>query len=116
MAFVSQGLEIHSSMSETFHKHFVKVIRLYLRGFLTNHDYKIKTLLAISYCIPVKPVRRRQSSFSLLKIIIKLPVQLVPSPVNPFLHSQVYEVIASLHTAFVWQGLEIQSSMSKNVT
>ena len=68
VAFVSQGLEIHSSMSEKFNKNVVKVIRLYLRGFLSNRDYKeIKTSLSISYCIPVKP--EGQSNFDLLKII-----------------------------------------------
>ena len=60
-----QGLEIHSSMSEKFNKNVVKVIRLYLRGFLSNRDYKeIKTSLSISYCIPVKP--EGQSNFALL--------------------------------------------------
>ena len=45
--------------------------------------------------------------------VIKLPVQVVPSPVNPFLHLQIYELIPSIHLAFVWQGLEIHSSMFK---
>ena len=46
---------------------------------------------------------------------IKLPVQEFPSPVNPSLHSQVYELIRSIQLAFVSQELEIQSSMSKKV-
>ena len=45
--------------------------------------------------------------------VIKLPVQVVPSPVNPFLHLQIYELIPSIHLALVWQGLEIHSSMFK---
>ena len=43
----------------------------------------------------------------------KLPVQEFPSPVNPSLHSQVYELIWSIQLAFVSHELEIHSSMSK---
>ena len=42
-----------------------------------------------------------------------LPAHLLPFPVNPSLHSQVYELIPSLHFAFLSQWLEIHSSMSK---
>ena len=45
--------------------------------------------------------------------MMKLPVQEVPSPVNPSLHSQVYELIVSIHVAFESQLLEIHSSISK---
>ena len=44
---------------------------------------------------------------------MKLPVQEVPSPENPSLHSHVYEPIQFSHLAFVLQGLEIHSLMSK---
>ena len=42
-----------------------------------------------------------------------IPVHELPLPANPSLHLQVYELISSLHSAFVWQGLEIHSSISK---
>ena len=45
--------------------------------------------------------------------VIKLPVQEVPSPENPSLHSHVYEPIKFSHLAFVLQRLEIHSLMSK---
>ena len=44
---------------------------------------------------------------------IKLPVQEFPSPENPPLHSQVYESIEFVHVAFVSQGFEVHSLMSK---
>ena len=45
--------------------------------------------------------------------VMLLPVHMLPFPVNPSLHSQVYEWIASIHSAFLSQWLEIHSSMSK---
>ena len=45
--------------------------------------------------------------------MMTLPVQEVPSPVNPSLHSQVYELMVSIHVAFLLQVLEIHSSISK---
>ena len=63
---------------------------------------KTKLSLSISCCIPVNP--EGQSNFALLKIIIKLPIQVIPSPINPSLHSQVYELIPSIHSALVSQG------------
>ena len=45
--------------------------------------------------------------------VIRLPVQVAPSPVNPFLHVQLYEPTKFQHVAFVLQGLEIHSSMSE---
>ena len=47
--------------------------------------------------------------------VIRLPVQVVPLPVNPFLHVQLYEPTEFSHVAFVPQGLEIQSSMSGKI-
>ena len=44
-----------------------------------------------------------------------IPVHEFPLPANPSLHVQVYELIASLHSAFVSQGLEIHSLMSKTI-
>ena len=43
----------------------------------------------------------------------KLPMQEVPSPENPTLHSQIYEPIEFIHFAFVSHGLEVHSLMSK---
>ena len=48
-------------------------------------------------------------------IIQIIPVQVVPSPVNPSLHSQVYELIPCIQVEFVMHGLEIHSSMSKKI-
>ena len=45
--------------------------------------------------------------------MMKLPVQEVPSPVNPSLHSQVYELMVSIHVAFLLQVLEMHSSISR---
>ena len=42
-----------------------------------------------------------------------LPVGLLPLPVNPSLHSQVYELMPSLHFVYLPQWLEIHSSMSE---
>ena len=42
-----------------------------------------------------------------------LPVHLLPFPVNPSLHSQVYELIPSLQSAFLPQWLDIHSAMFK---
>ena len=40
-------------------------------------------------------------------------MQLVPSPENPSLHSHIYEPRELAHLAFLSQGLEIHSLMSK---
>ena len=45
--------------------------------------------------------------------VIRLPVQVVPIPANPFLNVQLYEPTKFLHVAFVSQGLEIHSSISE---
>ena len=47
--------------------------------------------------------------------VIRLPVQVVPLPVNPFLHVQLYEPTKFLHVAFVSQGLLVHSSMSEKI-
>ena len=47
--------------------------------------------------------------------VIRSPVQIVPSPVNPFLHVQLYEPTKFSHVAFMSQGLEIHSSMSGKI-
>ena len=44
---------------------------------------------------------------------MRLPVQIVPLPVNPSLHVQLWEPIKLSHEAFMSQGLEIHSSMSE---
>ena len=33
------------------------------------------------------------------------PLQVNPSPVNPFLHEQLYDPSVLLHVAFTWQSL-----------
>ena len=48
----------------------------------------------------------------LLKIIFILPVQVIPSPVYPALHSQVKDPGKSVHWAFLSQGFEAHSSTS----
>ena len=63
-------------------------------------------------CNPVKQLTIVFSNIISLSII-RLPVQVVPLPVNPFLHVQLYEPTKFLHVAFVSQGLEIHSSMSE---
>ena len=45
--------------------------------------------------------------------MMTLPVQEGPSPVNPSLHSQAYELMVSIHVAFLLQVFEIHSSISK---
>ena len=47
--------------------------------------------------------------------VIRLPVQVVPSQANPFLHVQLCEPTKFLHVAFVSKGLEIHSSMSEKI-
>ena len=47
--------------------------------------------------------------------VIRSPVQVVPPPVNPFLHVQLYEPTKLSHVAFVSQVLEIHSSMSGKI-
>ena len=42
-----------------------------------------------------------------------IPIHEIPLPVNPSLYLQVYELISSLHSAFVSQRLEIHSSVSE---
>ena len=44
--------------------------------------------------------RQQLSSLITLKLS---PVQLNPSPVNPFLQTQVYEPLLSVHVALSWQ-------------
>ena len=51
----------------------------------------------------------------ILLSIIRLPEQVIPSPVNPSLHVQLCEPTKFLHVAFVLQGLEIHSSMSEKI-
>ena len=51
----------------------------------------------------------------ILLSVIRSPVQVVPSPVNPFLHVQLYEPTKFSHVAFVSQDLEIHSSMSEKI-
>ena len=46
-------------------------------------------------------------------LVIRLPAQVVPLPVNPFLHVQLYEPTEFVHVPFVSQGLKIHSSMSE---
>ena len=52
------------------------------------------------------------TSFHYLSVI-RLPLQVVPLPANPLLHVQLYEPTKFSHVAFVSQGLEIHSLMSK---
>ena len=48
--------------------------------------------------------------------IIRSPVHsVVPLAVNPFLHEHSYEPTKFSHVEFVWQGLEIHSSMSEDI-
>ena len=52
---------------------------------------------------------------TILVSVIKLPVQIVPAPINPSLHVQLYEPTKFSHVAFVSQSVEIHSSMSEKV-
>ena len=63
-------------------------------------------------CYPVKQLTIVFYNIISLSVI-RLPVQVAPSPVNPFLHVQLYEPTKFQHVAFVLQGLEIHSSMSE---
>ena len=71
----------------------------------TNYVKKTTTLFHIVF---------QQNHIALSLIIMQIiPVQVVPSPVNPQLHVQIYEPLLFLHVAFVSQGLEIHSSMTE---
>ena len=48
-------------------------------------------------------------------LVIRLPAQVIPSPVNPFLQVQLYEPAKFAHVPFVSQGLEKHSSMSEKI-
>ena len=71
-----------------------------------NYVYKIKVLNKTIWPVEMCFIRDHQ-------LLSRLPVQEVPSPVNPLLHLQVYKLIPSIHSAFLSQRLEIHSSISK---
>ena len=109
LAFVLQGLEIHSLMSKIFNKISIKIAmfsgdvhkymhhcRLYILS-----DFS-KTIWTVDMCFSKDH-----------QLLCRLPVQEVPSPVNPLLHLHVYKLIPSIHSAFLSQISEIHSSMSK---
>ena len=74
-AFAWHGLEIHSSISEKFNLNFMNRTK-YIRNFWIEIAFEKPTI------------------YDLLIIKIdKLPMQEVPSPENPSLHSQVYKPI-----------------------
>ena len=74
----------------------------------------------MQYLQPCDPAKTdKQSHFTVLCIISYVGTcTLLPFPVNPSVHLQVYELIESMHSEFLSQWLEIHSSMSKtfNIT
>ena len=77
-------------------------------------SYKFPNLIYNVECNPVLKTKLTIVFYNIISLsVIGLPVQVVPLPVNPFLHVQLYEPTKFLHVAFVSQGLEIHSSMSE---
>ena len=109
LAFVLQGVEIHSLISKIFNKISIKIAIFSEEVHKYTHHCRLYILSAFS-----KTIWTVDMCFSKdHQLLCRLPVQEVPSPVNPLLHLHVYKLMPSIHTAFLSQRLEIHSSMSK---
>ena len=76
---------------------------------LGNQTYKIYR------CDPVKQLTMVFYNIISLSVIRSPVHSVVPLPVNPFLHVQLYEPTKFSHVTFVSQGLELHSSMSEKI-